>query len=355
LLNRPLSELFPNDEVFRDVSCFFRDSHPTFDVDFTPPAMSGLRRILRLTVVYHGPGTEMAVALVADVTEEQARSASLEKRHKKEAVTGLIGALMHHINQPLTVIALQAHLLQLNLDKPGVDRDAVRQGLREIGELSLQIAALLGKVKDPVEVANEVYLGDKQILDLERASGHAVESSCARLMAALDLHQPGAIEHGRRTAALAVRLAAGLEIDPALQAAIRRGAYLHDIGKIGVAPDVLRISNKLNSAETNNLRRHAEIGYEILRGFQGLEQESEIAHMHHEWFDGNGYPQRLRGSNITLPAAIVAVANSYEVLCLERPDHPAQAHIEALSIIGAGSGTQFHPDVVAVLQTLPTP
>jgi len=350
ILDRPMDELLPGGGISADISKCFCDPRPSAALEHEMFTDEGVRRILHLTVVCSGPDTEMAVVLATDVTDEKARSVSLEKLHKKEAVTVLMGALMHHINQPLTVITLQTHLLQLNLDKPDADHGAIRQGLREIGDLAQQIAGLLGKLKTPVDVATETYIGDAQILDIERATGHVVEMACARLMAALELHAPGATGHGHRTADLAARIASAMGIDAITQSTIWRGANLHDIGALGVPEDVLRKSALPGADESDGMRQHAVIGYEILRGFQGLEQEAEIAYMHHERHDGTGYPRRLTEKDISLPAAIVAVAEGYDLL---RHQHPAKSHAEVHRCIVAGSGTQYRPDVVTAFRTLP--
>jgi putative two-component system response regulator len=134
---------------------------------------------------------------------------------------------------------------------------------------------------------------------------------------------------------------------------LRLGACLHDIGKIGV-PDVLLQSGQgLDEEEWLVLRRHAEIGAEILADIDGWTEVRRIVRHHHERFDGAGYPDRLRGMMIPLGARVVSVIDAFDVMTSGRPYSPPRPVEAAVEELLAQRGQQFDPDVVdAFLEVL---
>jgi ribonuclease P protein subunit RPR2 len=101
------------------------------------------------------------------------------------------------------------------------------------------------------------------------------------------------------------------------------------------------------------MRRHPEIGWEILRGIPFLERASEIVRYHHERWDGTGYPEGLEGEEIPLAARIFAIADALDAITTDRPYRPAAPLAEARKTIAAGAGTQFDPRVVEALGEVP--
>jgi putative two-component system response regulator len=132
-----------------------------------------------------------------------------------------------------------------------------------------------------------------------------------------------------------------------------QAAPLHDIGKVGISDAILLKSGKLSSEEKGKVSLHAKLGAETLRsvlaeypGNSYIAMGLEIAHSHHEKYDGTGYPEGLIGEAIPLSARIVAVADVYDSLRSSRPYKSAMPHSEAEKIIIEGRGTQFDPEVV---------
>ena len=160
----------------------------------------------------------------------------------------------------------------------------------------------------------------------------------------------GFVRHGVRTAILAAALARRLGLDAGTVRRLRLAALLHDIGKVGVPGAVLRKPGPLTDEEWAAVRRHPEVGAEIVARVPGLTPVAEIILAHHERWDGSGYPRGLKGEEIPVEARILAVADVYDALRSDRPYRPAWSEEEALSYIRAQSGRLFDPRVVEALE-----
>lgn len=144
------------------------------------------------------------------------------------------------------------------------------------------------------------------------------------------------------------------EITPAYVANLGLASSLHDIGKVGIPDSILLKPGPLTKDERQIMQRHAEIGGDCLTAIARrlgeddfLEMAKTIAYAHHEHFNGGGYPRGLKEDEIPLAARIVALADVYDALTTKRVYKPALSHFEARSIILAGSGSQFDPEIVA--------
>lgn len=134
---------------------------------------------------------------------------------------------------------------------------------------------------------------------------------------------------------------------------LERAVPLHDIGKVAIPDRILLKPGKLTFDEMIDMRKHAQIGADIIRsisarvpGVSFLAMAQDIAWGHHEWYDGSGYPRRLRGCDIPLSARIAAVADVYDVLTTKRVYKGSVPHEKAVAIVLEGSGSQFDPVVV---------
>jgi HD-GYP domain-containing protein (c-di-GMP phosphodiesterase class II) len=133
------------------------------------------------------------------------------------------------------------------------------------------------------------------------------------------------------------------------------GLLLHDVGKIGVAPEILNKPGKLSDDELALMRTHPEIGAHMLTSNAFSPLVRAVVREHHERWDGKGYAQGIAGSDINQLARIAAVADVYDAVTSERPYRPARpAHIGVEEII-KGSGTQFDPEVVDIFRSLVMP
>jgi putative nucleotidyltransferase with HDIG domain len=155
--------------------------------------------------------------------------------------------------------------------------------------------------------------------------------------------------HNQRVAELAVRLGREMGLSEQEMTVLRRGAMLHDIGKISIPEHILNKPGKLTEEEYEIVKAHTLLGASILRHMSFMRQAAVIAESHHERWDGTGYPHSLHGSEIPLLARISAVAGTFDALTSERSYKPAWSKAEALAFISKEAGKAYDPQVVSVL------
>ena len=131
---------------------------------------------------------------------------------------------------------------------------------------------------------------------------------------------------------------------------VEYGALLHDIGKIAVPDAILRKNGPLTDEEWLVMRRHPELGYDILYGIAFLTDSLPIVRHHHERYDGEGYPDRLRGDAIPIGARIFAIADAFDAMTSDRHYRRALPLDQTVEELKRHSGTQFDPAVVEVLE-----
>jgi diguanylate cyclase (GGDEF)-like protein len=172
------------------------------------------------------------------------------------------------------------------------------------------------------------------------------------LSTALDVRDKMTHRHARRVARMAAAVARAMHLSPEEVSEIEYAAALHDIGKIGVADSILRKAASLDEDEWLEMRRHSELGYEILKGIDFFQNAAEIVYAHHEHFDGTGYPRGLVGDEIPLGARVFAIVDAYDAMTSRRPYRDAMAREAALIEIAGHAGTQFDPKVVRAFMTI---
>ncbi len=163
---------------------------------------------------------------------------------------------------------------------------------------------------------------------------------------ALELRDKETKGHTNRVASLTLELARQMGIPESEIIHIRRGTLLHDIGKMGVPDNILRKPGPLTKEETEEMRRHPQYAYDLLYPIAYLRPTLDIAYCHHEWWDGSGYPRKLKGEEIPLPARIFAIVDVWDALLSDRPYRKAWAEADVIKYIIDLSGKQFDPQVV---------
>src|SRR5258708_14562991 len=134
---------------------------------------------------------------------------------------------------------------------------------------------------------------------------------------------------------------------------LERAAFLHDIGKMAIPDGILRKPGHLNNDEKQIMRKHCEIGYNMLIRIPFLRDAAEIVLAHQEFFDGSGYPRGLNGDQIPLGARIFTIADSLDAMISDRPYRRALPMSHAREELKRCSGTQLHPQIVLVFLSTP--
>jgi PAS domain S-box-containing protein len=155
--------------------------------------------------------------------------------------------------------------------------------------------------------------------------------------------------HMLRVGAYARILANAIGMNAKFASDIETFAPLHDIGKVGIADEILLARRKLTETEFAVMRSHAVLGHQILDGKPGLEMADEICWCHHERWDGTGYPCGLKAAAIPLSARITAIADVYDALRNQRPYKSAWTHEATLAEMVSASSTQFDPALIDAL------
>ncbi|MCH2219431.1 MAG: response regulator [Dechloromonas sp.] len=166
-----------------------------------------------------------------------------------------------------------------------------------------------------------------------------------RMSRAAEFRDPETGAHIQRMANYSQIIARGLDLGPTTEKLILEAAPMHDVGNIGIPDYILLKPGKLTLEEFEVMKGHARLGYELLKdsGSEILCAGAEVALSHHEKFDGSGYPQGLKGSQIPLFGRIVAVADVFDALTSERPYKRAWSLDDACSFLEEGRGKHFDP------------
>jgi putative nucleotidyltransferase with HDIG domain len=171
-------------------------------------------------------------------------------------------------------------------------------------------------------------------------------ASMEALARAIDARDPSTFGHSERVAAISVQIAAEMGVSGAEREALRRGALLHDIGKIGIEDRVLRKPGPLSAEEASDMQEHPRIGHEMLKGLRFLQPSLPGVLHHHERWDGAGYPVGLRGTQIPLAVRILTVADVFDAMTSDRPYRADMGVEAATSAIRHDAGIRFDPEVV---------
>lgn len=188
-------------------------------------------------------------------------------------------------------------------------------------------------------------------VDLQSAHDDLVQAYEATIEGwsrALDLRDHETEGHTQRVAEMTLKLARAIGIPEVELPHIRRGALLHDIGKMAIPDEILLKPDKLTDAEWLKMRRHPEYAYEMLYPIAYLRPALDIPHYHHEKWNGTGYPQKLKGDAIPLSARMFAVVDVWDALCSDRPYRAACRKSEAYDYIRSQAGEHFDPKMVKV-------
>lgn len=225
----------------------------------------------------------------------------------------------------------------------------------EVNEVLLRIHNLLVPRFMHLELVGYNQHLERQVRDRTSALEQSRLEILERLARAAEFRDDETGQHTRRVGRTAGCLAQSLGLERAEMELITRAAPLHDIGKIGIPDQILLKPGKLTASEFEVMKRHSSIGAEILAGGRSalIQMAAEIAHHHHERWDGTGYPAGLQGDSIPLAARVVGLADVFDALTHARPYRAAWPLEDVLSAVYHQAGTHFDPQVVEAFRRLP--
>lgn len=211
-------------------------------------------------------------------------------------------------------------------------------------------------------IENRTYQSDLEHLVAERTQQLSValqeleqsyDYTLEALGGALDAKDAEIEGHCQRVTAFTITMAKAMNVDKSMLRHIARGAFLHDIGKMGIPDSILRKPGPLTNEEREIMRRHCGIGYSVLERIPFLKEAAEIVLSHQERYDGTGYPRGLKGEEIPLGARIFTVADTLDAMISDRPYRKALPISAAREEIKKFSGRQFDPAVVEIFLSHP--
>jgi putative nucleotidyltransferase with HDIG domain len=162
----------------------------------------------------------------------------------------------------------------------------------------------------------------------------------------IDLRDPHVLDHSKQVSSYASAIAKSMKLNAKQVELIRKGALLHDIGKLGIPEHILSKPARLTPEEYEVIKRHAALGAELVEKHPSLRPLIPIIRCHHEFFNGNGYPDKLQGNQITVEARIVAIADAIDAMSSDRPYRKALSTASIISELKRYAGSQFDPLIV---------
>lgn len=218
----------------------------------------------------------------------------------------------------------------------------------DIAEVQSRIRNMLKLREAQNKLRDKATWLESEVRKATTALASREEEIILRLSRAAEHRDSETGNHILRMARYCRLIAEALGLDARTCEEVYLAAPMHDIGKIAVNDSILLKPDALTQAERSSMQKHTIQGYEILADSDSelIRMAAEIAHCHHERWDGTGYPRGLRGTQIPLLARIAAVADVFDALTSERPYKPAWTPEEARAYISANSGQHFDPDCV---------
>jgi putative nucleotidyltransferase with HDIG domain len=279
--------------------------------------------------------------------------------------------VLSDVNMPgLSGLQMLEYLKRLNPDLPVVMlsavkdistlRHAVREGAYDYLLKPCDYEELLKTVKRGLERSRLVRENKEYQVKLEeRVADQNVQlanlyvDTVTALVSALDSREHETANHSLRVTLYALTLAEQVGVSKEQLPDIIKGALLHDVGKIGVPDHILLKPGKLTPEEWVEMRKHPQIGYDMLKNIKFLEKAVEVVYCHQEKFDGTGYPQGLAGEGIPIGARVFAVADTLDAMTSDRVYRKALSYDIARAEMIKYSGTQFDPQVVNAFLEIP--
>jgi putative nucleotidyltransferase with HDIG domain len=248
---------------------------------------------------------------------------------------GLVLGIGFYVSQRISQPILELERATLQVAGGDLQAHVQSAGRDEISLLAQHFNAMV----------DQLYLSQKDL-------AAAYDSTLEGWVRTLDLRDHETTGHSKRVVEMTLRLVSELGIKNADLDAIRRGALLHDIGKIGVPDQILYKPGPLSEEEWRIMRQHPVYARQILEGIPFLKSALDIPVSHHERWDGQGYPKGLRGDQIPLVARVFSIVDVWDAITSDRPYRRAMSQVQARQIVVDGTGSQFDPQIVPLFMHL---
>jgi putative nucleotidyltransferase with HDIG domain len=260
-----------------------------------------------------------------------------------------------------------AFLVTTGVDDVDVGVEAMRSGADDYlvkPLLESVVVASLGRAlhKQRLEQQVENYRQHLEEMVVERTAQlqtalqqveGSYEDTLRALGAAIDLRDRETGGHSQRVCRYSLEIARAMSWSDRQLGSLARGAYLHDIGKLGVPDDILLKPGPLTADERTLMQQHVQIGFELVKGIPFLVDAAEIILTHHERHDGSGYPRGLKAEEIPPGAQIFAVADSFDAITSDRPYRRGSPFDAGRETIRREADRLFHPEIVSVFSSIP--
>lgn len=219
--------------------------------------------------------------------------------------------------------------------------------------IGLVILLFLNLIRTVRSVRNLEHIRQKKELESRRRQTERISLQTIKtLSVTVETKNVYTNGHSQRVADYSALIAGALGWDDKRINNLRNAAYMHDVGMIGIPDSIVNKPTRLTEEEYAIIQRHTLIGADILKDITLIEHVAEVAHYHHERYDGTGYPEGLSGEEIPVEARIVAVADSYDAMNSKRIYRNALEKDQIIEEFERGSGTQFDPAIAQLFVRL---
>ncbi len=307
-------------------------------LDIKMPGMSGLEVLSRLAE--DQPDT--AVVMITSLNDTQTAVEAMGMGAYDYVVKPFdLDALVARVKKALE----RRHMSQENRDYRLRLEQKVEQQVGQIHQYYREAIEALARE----EVAMNTLEQQKKQAE-EKTNAEALHLQFARMLAQMaEVHEPYARGHSERVKLLAHDIAIQMGCSNKLIREVQIAAIVHDIGKVSIPDHILFKPGTLTPAEHAEIKRHPTVAVDLIRQMDFFKSVLPIVESHHEWYDGKGYPSRLKGDAIPVGARILSVADAFDAMACARPYRPRLSNEEAIETLKKGAGKQWDPSVVEAL------
>jgi len=290
-------------------------------------------------------GGEEFVIVSADTDREGAQA--LGKRILEEVNLYSFGDNAHSIKIKLSLAVATYPEDSIQINTELVDyADQILYKAKEDGGNRVYTSLDLKKEPGRVDKLSDIHSLKEKIAKLTKRVNQSLIEETMAFAKAIELKDHYTGKHVEKTVGYAAKISQRLHFSNDKIELIKEAAMLHDLGKVGISENILNKKSKLSKEEFEEIKKHPQIGVDIISPIHSLHAIVPFLLYHHERWDGKGYPHGLSGERIPLGARVIAIADVYQALVSDRPYRKAYSKEKAVTIIKEGSGTRFDQNIV---------